>query len=109
MTRDDNFPRSAAADREGLHGAFGCPVAVGGEFLGVVEFFSHEIREPDADLLELMGTLGGLVGQFLRRQRAERELQESEQRFRQLAEHVTDVFWVAGPGATHPGDRVDVD
>jgi PAS domain S-box-containing protein len=59
---------------EGLHGAFGCPIRLGGETLGVLGFFSHEVREPDNDLLEMMAAVGGQVGQFMRRRQSERRL-----------------------------------
>ena len=55
----------------GLHGAFACPVILGDETLGVMEFFSRAIREPDVDLLEMMGTVAGQIGQFLERKEAE--------------------------------------
>ena len=51
VTRDTNFPRAAAAAREGLHGAFGFPIVLGGSVLGMLEFFSRDIREPDQGLL----------------------------------------------------------
>jgi PAS domain S-box-containing protein len=78
VVKDTNFPRAPIADREGLHGAFGIPVTVGAEFLGAVEFFSREIREPDADLLEMMGTIGGQIGQYIERQSAEARLRVAE-------------------------------
>ena len=75
VVRDSNFPRSAVAAREGLHGAFGFPIKLGGIVLGVLEFFSREIREPDQDLLELLATIGSQIGQFVERKRAENELE----------------------------------
>ena len=45
-----NFPRAAMAARYGLHAAFGCPILLEGEVLGVMEFFSREIRPPEPDL-----------------------------------------------------------
>jgi len=74
VTRDGNFPRAAVAAREGLHGAFGFPIVLGGSVLGMLEFFSREIREPDHDLLELLATIGSQIGQFVERKRAEGEL-----------------------------------
>src|SRR6185503_3974423 len=71
VTRDSNFPRAAVAARSGLHGAFGFPILLGGEILGVLEFFSREIREPDTDLLRILTTIGGQIGQFLERRQAD--------------------------------------
>ncbi len=81
LAGDDNFPRRAAAE-EGLHGASAFPLMIGDLCLGVIEFFSDRVREPDPDLLEMMATLGGQVGQFVERVRFEEALRESEERFR---------------------------
>jgi PAS domain S-box-containing protein len=97
---DPNFPRGPVAQREGLRGAFGFPIRLGANVLGVIEFFSHEIREPDADLLETAATLGGQVGQFLERRRAEEALRESEERLRLLAETIPSIIWTAAPDGT---------
>ncbi|HEY3391448.1 MAG TPA: PAS domain S-box protein, partial [Lacipirellulaceae bacterium] len=74
VVRDPNFPRAGAAAAAGVHGAFGCPLRVGAQTLGVIEFFSHEIREPDADLLEMMDTVSGQIGQFIERIQAEEQV-----------------------------------
>jgi signal transduction histidine kinase/integral membrane sensor domain MASE1 len=68
---DTNFPRAASAASEGLHGAFAFPFRRGSEVLGVIEFFSRELQEPDADLLARIAALGSQIGQFIERQRAE--------------------------------------
>jgi len=47
VTRDPNFPRAPVAARVGLHSAFGFPILMDKEVLGVLEFFSRESREPD--------------------------------------------------------------
>src|SRR5262245_41093745 len=73
LVTDPNFPRAPVAKREGLHSAFGFPIVQQGEVLGVLEFFSLAIREPDEDLLRMMATIGGQIGQFLERIRAEAE------------------------------------
>lgn len=84
MTQDDNFPRAPFAVRENLHGAFGFPIRLGAEFLGVMEFFSHEIRQPDEELLKMVEAIGSEIGQFIERLRTEEELRrlnrELEQR-----------------------------
>jgi PAS domain S-box-containing protein len=79
---DPNFPRAGTAAREGLRGAFGFPILLGGEVWGVIEFFSSEIREPDDELLMLAAGMGGQIGQFNERRRAEDERTELFQRER---------------------------
>ena len=78
VVHDANFPRASIAAREGLHAAFGFPILLGGDVLGVMEFFSHEIRQPDQDLLNMMATIGSQIGQFIERTRAEAALRASE-------------------------------
>ncbi|MCI0699633.1 MAG: ATP-binding protein [Planctomycetia bacterium] len=82
VTKDTNFPRGPIAQAVGLHAAFGFPIRVGEEVLGIIEFFSHEIRQPDEDLLRMFSTVGGQIGQFIERRRAEDSLRRSEERFR---------------------------
>ncbi|MFI5177647.1 MAG: response regulator [Vicinamibacterales bacterium] len=74
VLQDANFPRAPAAAREHLHAAFGFPVVLGDHVLGVMEFFSREIREPDEELLTMLDAIGSQVGQFIERRRAEEEL-----------------------------------
>jgi PAS domain S-box-containing protein len=75
---DSNFARAPVVARAGLHGGFGFPILLGGEVLGVIEFYSKELREPPPELLRLMAALGGQIGQFLERQRVEAEVRDSE-------------------------------
>ena len=74
VVHDANFPRAAFAARVGLHAAFGFPMLHGDEVLGVMEFFSREIREPDEELVAMLDTVGSQVGLFVARKRAEEEL-----------------------------------
>jgi len=75
---DGNFPRALCAAREGLHAAFAFPILLGGEVLGVMEFFSQEIRQPDQDLLNMMAIIGSQIGQFNERKRAENALRHAQ-------------------------------
>src|SRR5262249_52527895 len=52
VARDPNFPRAPVAASKGLHAAFGFPILLGNEVLGVMEFFSRQIRQPDEELLQ---------------------------------------------------------
>jgi len=75
VVADTNFPRAAIARKEGLHGAFALPILTNGRVVGVMEFFSREIREPDEDLLRMLTQVGAHIGQFMERKRAEEELE----------------------------------
>ena len=74
IAKDDNFPRAEVAAAEGLHAAVAFPIVVGGSVVGVMEFFSRDIREPDHDLLSTLAATGAQIGQFMERRRAEEEL-----------------------------------
>ena len=87
IANDASFPRAPIAAREGLHAAFGFPILLGGDVLGVMEFFSREIRQPDQDLLAMTATIGSQIGQFIERKRAEDALHHAQA---ELA-HVTRV------------------
>jgi two-component system, cell cycle sensor histidine kinase and response regulator CckA len=55
----------------GVRGALVIPVQAEGKTLGVLAFNSHEIREPDAQLLAAVRSIGSQVGGFLQRKREE--------------------------------------
>ena len=71
VTCDSNFPRAPIAAKEGLRAAFGFPILLKNEVLGVLEFFCHQIQKPDRKLLEMMGAIGSQIGQFIERLEAE--------------------------------------
>ena len=71
---DLNFPRISFASNAGLHSAFGFPILLGGEVRGVLEFFSRQIRNPDARLLQMFSAIGSQIGQFMERTEAEESL-----------------------------------
>jgi signal transduction histidine kinase/integral membrane sensor domain MASE1 len=73
VVHDPNFPRAPLAAAEHLHGAFAFPIRVDAEVAGVIEFFSHEVRRPDGDLLRLFSAVGVHIGQFIARQRTDQE------------------------------------
>ncbi|MGE3820793.1 MAG: PAS domain S-box protein, partial [Isosphaeraceae bacterium] len=93
VTRDDNFPRASVADREGLHGAFGFPIVVGHDVLGVMEVFSGEIQHPDEDLLQMLTAVGSQIGQFMMRKRAEEEVFQERFLLHTLLDNVPDSIY----------------
>jgi PAS domain S-box-containing protein len=93
VTRVGNFPRAPIAERAGIRGAFAFPILCRGTVLGVVEFFSRELRPPDSELLQLFATVGSQMGQFLDRQRDAQAVRESEERYRDLFENASDIIY----------------
>lgn len=67
VVRDGNFPRLELARDADLHAAFGFPIKGTTGVLGVIEFFAHEVRAPDAGLLHTFADIGLKVGQFVER------------------------------------------
>jgi len=88
---DGNFPRANVARRSGLHAGFGFPLLSPRGVVGVMEFFSRELREPDERLLETMRGLGSQVGQFVARRHAEAAVRANESRLRAMLEAALDA------------------
>src|SRR5581483_6034626 len=95
VAREPGFPRGPISAQAGLHAAMGFPLRRGAELLGALEFFSREIREPDADLLQLMASIGSQIGQFIERKEAEEALKrktiEAEESSRLKSQFVSNV------------------
>jgi polar amino acid transport system substrate-binding protein len=62
-----------------LHGAFCFPILSGSEVLGTISFYSHEIRKPDNEQLDMMMAIGNQIGLFIKRKQAEEELKVAKQ------------------------------
>jgi PAS domain S-box-containing protein len=65
------FARADAARRADLHGAFAFPLVQGRRVFGVIAAFSWAIERPDEDLVALAASLGGQIGLYLDRRRAQ--------------------------------------
>ena len=87
---DDNFPRAPAARRAGLHAAFCFPIRSARGVLGVIELFTGEPRELDAQLLATMVTLGDQIGQAVERRRDAEALRAKEARHRAMLDAALD-------------------
>ena len=77
---DASFPRGPSAARAGLRAAFCFPIRGATGVLGAIEFLAKERRDPDANLLATMTSLGGRIGHCVERWRAEDRLRESDAR-----------------------------
>jgi PAS domain S-box-containing protein len=72
--REKGFPGADVAVEEGLRTALAVPILSGERVVGVLEFFSEAIPEPDVGLLEVLNTIASQVGLFAEHKRTEEEL-----------------------------------
>ncbi|MCG6158188.1 PAS domain S-box protein [Rubinisphaera margarita] len=110
VTQHPKFPRAPAAISEGLRSAFACPVGVGDQTLGVIEFFNTGIKEPDADLLEMTENVASHLGQFIERKAAEERLRDSLEELTDFFQKATvGLHWVAGDGTIIEANQAELD
>jgi len=98
IAADDNFPRGNVAEAAGLHTAFAFPIRHAGEVLGVVEFFSRSIRQPDEELFRVVEGIGNDIGQFLHRKALEEELRLAYARDSNIARLLQEALRPTLPG-----------
>jgi PAS domain S-box-containing protein len=87
------FPRAPAAARAGIRSAVAFPITSAGRFVGAMEFFSRQHREPEQALMPVITLIGAQVGDFIDRRRTLAAMRESEQRFRLIAETAQDAIF----------------
>jgi len=74
FARVSELPRAQAAAAVGLHTAIGFPILVGREVVGVLEFLTERVLEPEAELIDLMAQVGTELGRVVERQQAAERL-----------------------------------
>ncbi|KMP10284.1 hypothetical protein UR09_06770, partial [Candidatus Nitromaritima sp. SCGC AAA799-A02] len=84
VTIDPNFPRAKLAENIGVKAGFGFPILIGTQVVGVMEFFSAQAAEPDRKMMEVMAQVGTQLGRVIERQRAQEDIQSSNERLRKL-------------------------
>jgi PAS domain S-box-containing protein len=84
------LPRSAAALAAGLRSSLCFPIRSSGGIVGAMEFFARGEPQPGQHLLDLMDALGGQMGEYVVRKRAEAAVQESEARKRAILDSALD-------------------
>jgi PAS domain S-box-containing protein len=80
------------AERHGLHASLAFAIRNRTEITGVMEFFSRDIRDLDADLVAASSVIGSQVGEAIARKHSEERLRASEDRFRAVAESASDAM-----------------
>ncbi len=74
--------------------AFAFPIILGDKVTAVLEFFNLEEIKEYHPIIELAEQVGVELGYVIARKRSEQALQESEEKFRQLAENIEQVLWL---------------
>jgi len=93
VTQGGQTSREDEARRAGVTAAFACPIMLGTEVAGVLEFFSGEAGwEPGGRLVEVMDQVAGRLGRVIERHRTEAALRASQQRTRSIIETANDAF-----------------
>jgi|GEM_PF-3421675 len=86
---DPKHPRSAAFRTANLTSLIALPVFAGDELLGVLEFLGKSaVSLADSGLTCFLETLGGVVGEFARRTRAEGMAKSGESAYRKILEEL---------------------
>lgn len=70
--------RTRAAGEAGLRSGFAFPILVEQKIAGVMEFFSLQAVQPDEEFLSIAEHIGAQLGQVIKRQRAEADLQRAK-------------------------------
>ncbi len=86
LEQDGGSPQTTVLEENGLRSALAFPVLAGEETVAVLEFFSEEATEPDRRLQATLAQAGNQLARVAERERAARDLRESEERFRAIFE-----------------------
>lgn len=93
VTEDSNLPRAQAATNNGFHGCFGYPIFFKKRFLGVIEFFSSNVYEPNMDIIEMFEASSMQIAQYIIRKQSEELIKEREEKYKQLVEEASDIIY----------------
>ncbi|HZD40278.1 MAG TPA: ATP-binding protein, partial [Terriglobales bacterium] len=88
--------QASFAGAELLDVVFGFPIRIRHEVLGVVELYDGAGREFNEGLRRMVDALGGEIGQFIERMRAEAALRQSEEHLRTQAHELEQQLLASG-------------
>jgi PAS domain S-box-containing protein len=104
VSADPHFVRARQAQEDGIKAGFALPVLAGADVVAVLEFFTTEVVEPDAPLLEVLAHVGTQLGRVVERARAaaqlERQVQERTAHLDALLEFSNELLTARSLDAT---------
>jgi PAS domain S-box-containing protein len=92
--------RAPAARAAGLHAAFACPIALGGDVLGVLELASRGREGLEGAVVDMFETIGSHTAQFLERDAAEQARRTSEAQTQAVVENLLEGLLVVDEQGT---------
>jgi PAS domain S-box-containing protein len=81
------------------HGLYCVPVKAAGRVLAVLTVYVDAGHRREEREVELLLAVADILAGVIQRKRFEEQLREREERFRQLAENINEVFWLARAGS----------
>jgi PAS domain S-box-containing protein len=91
------FNRAREAEEAGLHGGLAFPITSHDQCIGVIEVFSHAVRERDPEVYALTEVLGHQVGEFIEALRTEEEREEAREQLEAILRGVADAVTAQSP------------
>jgi signal transduction histidine kinase/GAF domain-containing protein len=95
VSRDPNFPRTAAARTIGLKTAVGIPILSGDKVIAVIEFFMRESRSKSEQLVKVIAAIAAQLNLVIERKRAEEELCRTNEILQSILSNMGDAVIVA--------------
>jgi PAS domain S-box-containing protein len=91
------FLRASEAETADLCGGMAFPVKHGDECVGVIELFSHEVRERDPGVYALTEGIGLQIGDFIESLRLQSEREEARDQLEAILRGVADAVTAQSP------------
>jgi len=102
VRQDPDFLRKSLALEAGFRAALGVPVLAGQTVVVVLVFFLRQVSQLDDRLVDVVAAVAGTLGLALQRKQAEEKVAASEEKFRTLIEHASDLISIIdGQGKLH--------
>jgi PAS domain S-box-containing protein len=77
IPQSERYPRTKTARSSGLKTAFGFPLLLGTEIVGVIDFFGCKLARHEPELVEMMVSIGSQIAQFIAKNNAREQVQRT--------------------------------